>query len=189
MDDDRLAPPLIAGWLEPGASQMSRHQVDVHAPPDRVYEAALGVSLRNMPVVRLLFRLRGIPYRHEMTLREFFSTRPFLILEETSPHEIVFGVAGSTPPRKRTSRSGGRPPSTPDEFRAYTEDGAIRVVTNFRVRPTPTGSILSTETWVEAFGPEAKRGFRMYWTVIGPFSGLIRRMFLEAAKQRAERIP
>jgi hypothetical protein len=46
---------------------------------------------------------------------------------------------------------------------------------------------LATETWVETRGLRTHLLFRAYWTVIGPFSGLIRRTFLRVAKRRAER--
>jgi hypothetical protein len=63
----------------------------------------------------------------------------------------------------------------------------MRVVGNFRVTTRPSGSVLSTETWVETNTFWATRAFRVYWAVIAPFSGLIRWMVLDAAKRRAER--
>lgn len=157
----------------------------VAAPPDRTYEAAQQATLRNMPVVRLLFALRRIPHSREMTLREFFTTPPFLILEEDPPHEVVIGVAGRSW-RLRTGGARRVAPTTPAEFRAFAEEGAMRVIANFRVEATSSGSRLSTETWVETFGPRARRLFRAYWFVIGPFSAVTRREFLRVARQGAE---
>ncbi len=157
--DQPDSPSLLAGVLGPGAYRVSRYRVTVAAHPDRVYMAALNVSLRELPVVRLLFTLRGIPYRREMTMREFFTTKPFHLLNANPPREIVFGVKGK----------------------------GIRAVGNFQVVGTPSGSVLTTETWVEPLTAQARRRFGLYWAVIGPFSGLIRRMLLKAAKRNAER--
>jgi hypothetical protein len=43
------------------------------------------------------------------------------------------------------------------------------------------GTLLSTETRVSATNSTARRAFRGYWRVVGPFSGLIRRRWLRAA--------
>ncbi len=137
---------------------VNRHLIGVAAPPDRVYAAALDVSLRELPIVRLLFSLRSVPYAKHMTVREFFSTLPFRLLDEAAHREVVFGIDGP----------------------------GMRAVGNFRVDAVPSGSVLRTETWVETFTPRAQRLFRVYWVVIGPFSGLIRRILLRAAKRRAE---
>ncbi len=182
---DHRPPALIDGWLGSGARLLERHDVSVAALPDRTYEATLQATFRDMPVARVLFTLRGIPHSRDMTLRQFFSTPPFLILEEDAPREIVFGVAGRlTLPG--AGAKGQRRPSTPVELRAYVEDGAMRAIANFRVQATRSGSRLSTETWVESFGARARRLFRAYWFVVGPFSALTRREFLRAARRRAE---
>ncbi|MGQ0548566.1 MAG: hypothetical protein ACT4PY_02725, partial [Armatimonadota bacterium] len=109
-------PGLIRGWLGPGARLLQRHELSVAAPPDRAYDAILEARLRDVPIVRLLFVLRRIPHTKDMTLRRFFSTRPFLILQEDAPRETVFGVAGRFLP------GAGQPdgvPWTPEEFRAF----------------------------------------------------------------------
>jgi hypothetical protein len=36
---------------------------------------------------------------------------------------------------------------------------------------------------------KARRNFRLYWFVIRPWSGLIRRLWLKAIKRRAEKTP
>lgn len=149
---------LITQYLGPQARRVSHYRVHTSAPAARTYEAALRVPLRDVPVVRLLFGVRGIPHRTDMTVREFFSTGRFRILGEDPPREIVFGI----------------------------ERADMRAVGNFRVMPTPSGSMLSTETWVETDTSQADRAFRVYWAVIAPFSGLIRRVLLDAAKRRAE---
>lgn len=172
-------PSLIDGWLRPEARLLERHESRVTAPPQRAYEAMRQVRLAHMPIVRVLFTIRRIPHSRDMTLREFFSTPPFLILEEVPDQEVVIGVAGR-PWRFREH------PSTPDEFRASAQPGTMQAIASFRVDATGGGSLISTETWVATFGPVASWLFRAYWLIVGPFSALIRREFLREARKTAE---
>ena len=62
--------------------------------------------------------------------------------------------------------------------------GSVRVAVNLRVAPLPDGTTcLSTETRIAAVDAGARRAFRRYWLVVGPFSALIRRRWLEAARR------
>ena len=45
---------------------------------------------------------------------------------------------------------------------------------------------LSTETRIRCFGRSALWKFRLYWTLIAPFSGLIRKAILKRVKIDAE---
>jgi hypothetical protein len=47
---------------------------------------------------------------------------------------------------------------------------------------------LSTETRIKCFGRGALWKFRIYWSLVGPFSGLIRKAILERVKTQAESI-
>jgi hypothetical protein len=174
-------PSLIDGWLRPEARLLERHESRVAAPPERAYEAIQQVRLMDMPIVRLLIFIRGIRHSKEMTLREFFSTPPFLILEEAPAQEVVIGDAGR--PWRLRERSST---PDPDQFRAPGQPGTMHVIANLRVDATESGSLTSTETWVETFGGRARWLFRAYWLIVGPFSALIRREFLRAARKTAE---
>jgi len=132
-----------------------------------------------MPIVRALFTMRRIPYSKEMTMREFFGTPPFLILEEAPEQEVVIGTA------YRLWRLREHP-STPGEFRAFTKPGSMQAIANFRVDSTESGSLMSTETWLATFGSMASWLFRAYWLIVGLFSALIRREFLRVARKMAE---
>ena len=170
-------PALIDGWLPPAARLLERHEAEVRVPPDRAYDAALQVALSEMPVVRLLFWLRGIRYSREMTIRRFFSTPPFLSLAEVPGQEVVFGIAG------RPGGLGARL-SSPEELRSFQRPGGMKAIANFRVDERENGAVISTETWVATFGRLPAFLFRAYWLVVGPFSALIRREFLRAARKR-----
>jgi hypothetical protein len=88
---------------------VSRYEIAVGASPARVYERLATAPLREMPITRLLFSIRRVPHERDMTLRKFAETPPFMILEEASPSEIVFGVA--------------RPAQTLETFRGFAGTG------------------------------------------------------------------
>ena len=47
-------------------------------------------------------------------------------------------------------------------------------------------TLLATETRVLCLDTASRRRFRLYWTLIGPFSGLIRKDILRSIKRQAE---
>jgi len=96
--------------------------------------------------------------------------------------EVVFGVVG-----KFWRFDGGLRRLDRDSFLAFAEDGYVKGAWNLRVEPAEgSGSVLSTETRIACFGAAARRKFRLYWSFVGPFSGLIRRALLRGVRRRAE---
>lgn len=178
-------PARIDGWLPDGAWKLEHHALDMPVPPADALAAVCGVRQGELPIVRSLMTLRGIPVGEGQTLEEFFATAPFLTLEEESGREVVAGIVGPFWHfgRGRTPRV---LPRTAEEFRTALADGRIAAIANFRADPLADGgSRLWTETW--AFAPVRReaRVFTAYWLVIGPFSAWIRRMFLSAARRQA----
>jgi hypothetical protein len=55
-----------------------------------------------------------------------------------------------------------------------------RIGIDFVARPQGAGSLLTTETRVHATTARARRLFRLYWLLVGPFSALVRRRWLRA---------
>lgn len=97
--------------------------------------------------------------------------------------EVVFGIAG------KFWRPDGalRPIADREAFLAFAEDGCVKAAWNLRVEQTsPETCVFSTETRIRYFGPAARRKFRLYWSIVGPFSGLIRRLLLRGVRRRAE---
>jgi hypothetical protein len=60
-----------------------------------------------------------------------------------------------------------------------------RIGIDFVARPEGTGCLLTTETRVHATTARARRLFRLYWLVVGPFSALVRRRWLRAIARAA----
>jgi hypothetical protein len=145
------------------------HAVDLTCSPERALAAVLALPVASDPLVRVLFRLRGLP--DGVTLGTAFGSMRFEVLAQSST-EIVAGAAGS--PWRRT---GG--------LRPFGEagPGTVRMAIDFRAEEIRRGCRLSTETRVQAVDADALRRFRRYWRVIGPFSGLIRRRWLAGVRR------
>jgi hypothetical protein len=159
----------------------------IRAAPDVVWRALLTHEFGASPLTKALFFLRGYGRR---ALRAGSGTLPekivhfgFTKLEELPEREVVFGIAG------RFWRPDGdlRRLADRDDFVAFAEDGCVKGAWNLRVEPAEGGTTrLSTETRMAYFSPAARRKFRLYWTLVGPFSGLIRRALLSGIRRRAE---
>jgi hypothetical protein len=73
-----------------------------------------------------------------------------------------------------------------DDFVRFDEPGWAKLAVDLRAGPHPDGALLETETRVYLTDAWARRRFAGYWLVVRPFSGLVRRLWLRAAKRRAE---
>jgi hypothetical protein len=138
----------------PSYEVWERHQVALPVSPERALQIALASPAAPDRIVRTLFRLRGLGVPRG-SLEEFATTPPFRELGRTST-ELVAGIS----------------------------PGGLRIAVDFRAEPQPGGSLLTTETRVHGLTRRARRLFRLYWLVVGPFSALIRRRWLRAIAAR-----
>ncbi len=159
----------------PRADFAERHEVAVAAPPERALAAAREVTLAEMPLAGVLFALRGMPGRSG-SVYDAMRRTSFAHLAEEPAREFVLGAVGQ-PWRPR----GGMLRDV--DFGRFDTPGFAKMAINF----VADGSTLSTETRVLLTDDASRRRFRRYWLAIRPFSGLIRRLWLRAAKRRAER--
>jgi hypothetical protein len=143
------------------------HSIALRLPPDDAIAFALATPVVGDPIVRALFRLRGLKGKGSIG----DALTALGMREVARDHgEIVFGAAG-TPWRPR----GGIHPF------ATARPGQVRIATDFRA----DGERLTTETRVAALDDHARRSFLRYWRLVGPFSALIRRRWLSQIAQRA----
>jgi hypothetical protein len=177
-------PCAIDRWVGPEWRLLEKHAVEIAAQPGVALDALVRLRLRELPAVRGLLTLRGLGRPPETTLLEFFSTPPFVLLEEVRGTELVGGVmipgraAGGHGPARRQPRS-------PAEFERSLADAPLAAIATFRAESGERGTILWTETWVRARGAFPTIAFAAYWLAIGPFSAWIRRIFLREARRVA----
>lgn len=160
----------------------SRHTILVPAPKDAVRRAIEEWRPEDSLLWRLLLRLRGLG-RPLGTLREWAEANGFLRLAETED-EVVYGQIGRFWARRE--RGALASPRTVEEFRRFDDPAcAVAAFTLHWTEEAGAQTRLHTETRVRALGPQARRRFRLYWLLIRPFSGLLRRSMLSGIKARA----
>jgi hypothetical protein len=159
----------------------------VKAPASVAYERLLSLDFSELCLVRILMMVRsGKRLPRDVVsgdLRQRLQGTGFVILAEVPNEELVMGVAG-----RFWRPDGGRCMElTADDFTRFVRSGFAKVAWNFRLRTESPGStVLSTETRIKCFGQGALWAFRIYWSLVGPFSGLMRKAILKQVKSEAE---
>jgi hypothetical protein len=165
------------------------YQIRIHALRSRVYECLLQSDFTDLWLTRLLMTLRSgkqMPHHGSSGgLLQCLQGTGFVVLEAVPEDEIVIGIAGRfwRPDGGRCMDLSGA------DFISFSQTGFAKVAWNFKLRamlPETEITILSTETRIQCFGPAALWKFRIYWSLVGPFSGLIRREMLKLVKTKAE---
>ena len=158
------------------------HQIDVHAPVEKVYRVVQSFDFSDSRIVSCLFRLRGIP-ESALTLDGLLKFG-FVILDEKPDQEIVFGLIG-----RFWTRSVHIQHLDPESFRKFDRKGFAKAVANISLsRQTGELTRVTTETRVSCIGNASRRYFRLYWFFISPFSAWIRKEWLRIIKLQAERL-
>ncbi len=171
------------------------HSMRVHAPIQHVYEAFKDLTPGELsPLVGIMFAIRALPglitgkrgqgFNERRPFLEQMTEGGFFILAETAPQEIVFGLVGQF---WVLTGAVNVKISSPEEFIAFDDPEYAKTAANFLLVEESNGYVrVSTETRVYVPGPAARRKFAFYWRMISMGSGLIRILWLQAIKRRAE---
>jgi hypothetical protein len=158
-----------------------QHQIDGHAPVEKVYQVVKFLDFGDSRIIRWLFRLRGIP-ESALTFDGLLKFG-FTILGEKPDQEIVFGLIG-----RFWTRSIHIQHLDPESFKKFDRKGFAKAVGNISITQQPGGiTLVTTETRVLCIGNSSRRYFRLYWFLICPFSAWIRREWLRIIKRQAEK--
>jgi len=185
-------PQLLIDQFLPRYDFAVVHAQVFRVPPEVCLRAARNLDLFRHPAIRVLLDLRALPSMPPAarrltgrrdggdhvpaTFRVEDMTRYGWDLLGENPSEIVLGQVGR--PWKAAGATAG-PVAAPAAFATYDKPGYAKVALSLRVDPRgTTSSILTMETRVALTDAASLRRFRRYWMVIGPFSGLIRRVAL-----------
>jgi hypothetical protein len=171
-----------------------RHAIEVAAPVADVYAATRTVTAAEIPVARQLTWVRSLPGRAlgrrapppatTQPVLDDILRSGFVLLGEEPGREIVVGIVGrfwQACPVHATL-------DEPSAFGGFDEPGWAKAAMNFTVEPLDGGRTrLATETRIAATDPASARRFALYWALVRPGSGLIRRAWLRAVAKRATR--
>jgi hypothetical protein len=193
----RSSSALLEDWM-PAATMLvrERHELRIAAPPAVVYRslweadfggplasALLGVRALPSLVTRWMMPRGRAPRRPDpgtkLTLRRFLDSG-FAQLEEVPNEELVLGLTG-----RFWTPTGGLVPTRTETFHAGPAPGQAQAVWNFRLEANgATSTTLITETRVRV-AADARARFLLYWSVVRPFSGLLRRLMLRDVRRTA----
>ena len=169
---------MLIDRFMPHCDFSERHSTLVHATPERAYDAIVTADLASHPIARLLMMLRGMGWRRR-TAQRFADG--FTIVAEDRPSEVVVGLEG--PFWKPNCKVRG---VDADTFKTQIPPDTARATFNFFVERESGATRITTETRVLC-SDDARTKFRLYWTIIRPFSGLIRLLMLRTIRKEAER--
>jgi hypothetical protein len=165
--------PHVPDLLEqalPTYDVVERHELRADAPAAALLDAALAVRVSEIRVAGLLFRLRGLRGTPDASVLDTLRLEGFEVAGELPGREVVLTAVG----RPWTLKGGLR---RVDDFGSFAEPGWAKMAMTLRA----VDGLLATETRVLLTDAASRRRFRVYWFVVRPFSGLIRRLWLRAA--------
>ena len=166
------------------------HEIQVQASTEVTYQKVLDLDLSRSKIIRSLFKLRELPalfsskkrYQERLGLTfEGLEKSGFILLGKNPGEEILLGLVG-----RFWTPSGSIRRLGVDGFRKFAEPGFAKTVWNFYFSEKENQTALSTETRIVCLDDRSRRKFRMYWTFVRPFSGLVRIEVLKAIKKTAE---
>jgi hypothetical protein len=179
---------LIESFI-PNPDVVESHKIEIAASREVVYQAIWTTNLGSSPIIKSLMALRSLPgivsnpkrlrrFPRQITLRTIIESG-FGQLAEEPGREVVLGVAGQF-----WRPTGNILPFSKEMFRGPVQPGLARGVWNFAVQEVgQERTVLSTETRVLCGDAASRLKFRAYWTMVKPFSGLIRVIMLRAVKK------
>ena len=172
---------ILIDEIMPSYDRRELHRRATDAPAAALWDAVHDLEARELRAMRALMGLRtlgrggGDP---ERTVLEGFERMGFRKIAEEPGQELVIAGIG-----RFWKLSGGlRKVEGGDQFRRFEEPGYAKVAFNFRLQ----GNQLSTETRIAGTDAHARRRFGLYWLLVRPGSGLIRREWLGAIAKRAQ---
>ncbi len=179
--------------LMPQYDVKAAYSMHIEASPQRVWEEIMKADFSSLPVARRLMALRTFGRRKPRTgqprtlgsLGGSMGARGaggFLEVARVPEQEIVLAIVGRfwrpDAPVLRDWK--------PEEFSILSPRDMAKAVWNFYLVPTEDATELSTETRVQCFGQSTRFKFKLYWTLIGFFSGWIRKEMLRMIKRNSE---
>lgn len=184
----RNADALLDGFM-PAYDIVERHHIAINAPADVVLWAATSQELDRLPLIRGIFRMRRMVMGGDeakvvlpRALVPQMLALGWGVLMEHPGREIVFGAV--TKPWQANVVFEALSPET---FEPFDEPGYVKIAWTLRADPLgEQWSMFRTETRAVATDAEARRRFRVYWSLASPGIGLIRWLSLRPLKAAAE---
>jgi hypothetical protein len=176
--------------LMPTYDVKAAYSVQVAAQPQRVWEELLHADFTGLPIVRRLTMLRSFGRRppkptgpRTLDTLGASGSGGFLEIARLPQQEIVLAIVGKFWHPDAPLLRGWKI----EQFSTLPPQGHAKAAWNFHLKRDGDQTILSTETRVLCRGRGVRLHFRLYWFLIGFFSGWIPKEILQAVKRSCER--
>lgn len=187
---------MIIDEFLPEFDVSERHQIVIKSSVSQAYAALYSTDFGRPFLVRAMLALRALPSwllgrmrrkpspapRPGTVTLETFLNNGFVLLSELKEMEIVLGLVG-----RFWTLTGGLEGTDSKRFRQEARPGLAKAAWNFSFEETKNGTRVTTETRVKCTDSTSRLRFKMYWVVVRPFSGLLRRYMLRELRRTAER--
>jgi len=171
---------MLINQILPKYDEREYHQIEISGDRTEVYEAVRALDFSDSFLIRTLFRMRGLPAT--ATNLGGLLQVGFLLVDEVPNAEFVLGLVG-----KFWTFRAQILQLDAIQYREFSQRGYAKLAWNFAIQEcAPSLVKLSTETRIVCTDDHSKSRFRLYWFLIGRFSGLTRREMLRGVKRKIE---
>jgi hypothetical protein len=171
---------MLIDQILPRFDEREYHQIEIRGNRAEVYQAVRALDFSDSLLIRTLFRLRGLPATS--TNMDGLLQVGFLLVDEIPNVEFVLGLVG-----KFWTLRAQILQLDAAQYSEFSQRGYGKLAWNFAIRESAPGVVrLSTETRIVCTDDHSKSRFKLYWFLIGRFSGLTRREMLRGVKRKVE---
>lgn len=156
------------------------HGIKIQATAQSIFKTLDEIDLCDSWIIRWLFFLRGLPSQ-TVKFADLKKSR-FETLGIRKNKEVLLGLAG-----KFWTVGGDLQKVNSKNFKQFDKKGFAKAVWDFSLDENDGETFLQTETHIKCFDQVSRSSFRFYWTLIQPFSSLIRKETLKIVKRKAEK--
>ena len=159
-----------------------KHSILISTTPKKIFPNIVTLNASSSWIIRALLLLRGIPASTGDGI-DGWKKMGFVLLDYHDNKEIILGLIGQF-----WKANGAIQRCTVEEFQSFKNTAFAKATWNFEIIPQGENKcVLQTETRI--YGPDEKvrKNFKRYWTLIQPFSGIIRMQMLKAIKNKSEK--
>lgn len=155
----------------------------INCPEEKIFPFIQKLEFKNSKVIYWLFKLRGIPVPESLTL-EGLEKLGFIKLEFVENRELILGLVG-----KFWTIKGQLKKMNPQQFVSFSDSEFAKTTWNFKLNKTKNENQteVSTETRILCTDSKNRRKLKLYWSIIQPFSSLIRKEILKSVKYNSEK--
>ena len=172
------------------------HEVSINASSEKVKQILQVTGVKDIPAAKLLMKIRGIADEdvdlsdrasNNLIGSNTISTPDFIFFVVAPDEWITVMILKSVIITNNANQPAPPAISTLEQFTSFNEPGYVKVAVNFRfISINENETILTTETRNNGITHKDNRIFGYYWRIIYPGSAIIRRVWLDTIKKKAQ---